>query len=113
MVDLDRREAEPLEPGHGADLAHQSRQCTTGHAVPIAPEVDAREDNLPVSVRDAPPHLVEHRGRGPTARRTADERDHAKVAREAAAVLDLHERAHAVEPSISLYAADRTHAACH
>src|SRR2546430_4560985 len=109
MVDLDRREAEPLEPRPGADLAHQSRQRITGRAGPVAPEVDAREDNLPVSVRDAPPHLVEHRGRGPTARRTADERDHAEVAREAAAVLDLHERAHAVEPGIGLNAADRTH----
>jgi hypothetical protein len=37
----------------------------------------------------------------------ADERDHAEVAREAAAVLDLHERAHAVEASVGLHAAQR------
>src|SRR4029077_1843849 len=85
-----------------------SRQRIAGPTVAVAPEVDAREDDLPVSLRDAPPDLVEHRNRRPTARRTADERDHAEVAREAAAVLDLHERAHTVEAGISLNAADRT-----
>src|SRR6266851_3181930 len=113
MVDLDRREAEPLEPRHGADLAHQSRQRITGRAVSVAPEVDAREDDLLVSVCDAPPDLVEHCDRRPTARRAADERDHAEVAREAAAVLELDERAHAVETGISLNAADRTHVPGH
>ena len=42
------------------------------------------------------------------ARRAAHERDDAEVARERAAVLDLHERAHAVEPRVGLDAADRT-----
>ena len=41
------------------------------------------------------------------ARGAAHERDHAEVAREAAAVLHLDERAHAVEPRVGLDAADR------
>src|SRR6266550_5443158 len=113
MVDLDRRDAQPLEAGHGADLTHQSRQGIAGRAVPVAAEVDPREDDLLVPVPDAPPNLIEHRGRGAAPRSTTDKRDHAEVAREAAAVLDLHERAHTVEAGICLNATDRAYVAGH
>ena len=49
----------------------------------------------------------EHRLGAAAPRGAAHERDHAEVAREAAAVLHLDERAHAVEPSVRLDAADR------
>src|SRR6266566_164039 len=113
MVDLDRRQAQPLEAGHGADFTHQSRQGIAGRAVPVAAEVDPGEDDLLVPVRDAPPNLIEHRGRGAAPRSTTDERDHAEVAGEAAAVLDLYERTHAVETGICLNAADRAYVSGH
>ena len=56
---------------------------------------------------DAARDLAEHRVGGTAARGAADERDHAEVAREAAAVLHLDERAHAVEPRVGLHTADR------
>ena len=60
-----------------------------------------------MALRDAPADLAEHRVGAAAARGAADERDHAERARERAAVLDLHERAHAVEPRVGLHAADR------
>src|SRR5919112_2008968 len=56
-------------------------------------------------------HLREHGLRASTARRAAHERDDAEVAREGAAVLDLHERAHTVDTRVGLDAADRAHVA--
>src|SRR6266576_4243995 len=113
MVDLDRRQAQPLEAGNGAHLAHESRQGVAGRAVSVAAEVDPREDNLLVTVRDAPPNFIEHRGHGAATRSTTDKRNHAEVAGEAAAVLDLHERAHAVETGTCLNAPDRAHVSGH
>ena len=64
-----------------------------------------------MSLRDPPPNLVEHRRRRPAARAAAHERNDAEVAREAAAVLHLHEGANAVETHIGLDAANRPHIA--
>ena len=61
-----------------------------------------------VALRDALADLFEH---GPGAARpgsAAHERDHAEVARERAAVLDLHEGPHAIEAGVGLHAPDRT-----
>ena len=112
VVDLDRAEPQPLETRRGADLAHEARQVVAGVAVAEAAEVDPREDDLAVALLDAAAHLAQHRVRAAAARRAANERDHAEVARERAAVLDLHERAHAVEPRVGLHAADRADVAC-
>ena len=60
--------------------------------------VDAREDDLAVSLGDARRISLRTAVGGAAPRAAADERDHAERARERAAVLDLHERAHAVEP---------------
>src|SRR5581483_4546511 len=67
----------------------------------------AREHDLLVALLDAPAHFGQDRGGAAAARRAADERDHAEVARERTAVLDLHERAHTVEARVGLHAADR------
>ena len=72
------------------------------------PRLTPGEHDLAVTLRDAPPDLVEHRVGDAAARRAADERDHAERARERAAVLDLDEGADAVEPVVRLDAADRT-----
>ena len=61
---------------------------------------------------DAASDLGQHGVGTAAARRAADERDHAEVAGERAAVLDLHERAHAVDPRVGLNAADRPDVAC-
>src|SRR5690242_13346344 len=107
MVDLDRGEAEPREAGRGSGVAHEAREVVPGGAIAIAAEVDAREDNLTVSLVDSAVDLGEH-GRGrPAARGTAHERDHAERAGERAAVLDLDERADPVEARVGLDAADR------
>ena len=60
-----------------------------------------------MALRDPRPDLAEHGVGAAAARGAADERDHAERARERAAVLDLHERAHAVEPRVGLHATDR------
>src|SRR5512132_1566134 len=96
VVDLDRRQAQPFHSWHGTDVPHQARQRVAGNAVSIAAEIDPREDDLLVPVRDTAPHLVENGRRGSASRPTPDDRDHAEVAGEAAAVLDLHEGAHAL-----------------
>src|SRR5207247_8749281 len=48
-----------------------------------------------------------HRVCGAAARGASDLRDDAERAREAAPVLDLHERAHAIEPDVGLHTAKR------
>ena len=107
VVDLDRAEPQAVEPGRRAGLAHEPRQVVAGVAVAEAAEVDPGEDDLAVALLDAAADLAEHRVGAPAARRAAHERDHAEVAGERAAVLDLHERANAVEPRVGLDAADR------
>ena len=56
---------------------------------------------------DSPPNLPQHRVRRPTPRPPADERDDTEVAREATAVLHLHERADTVERGMAGDARDR------
>ncbi len=107
VVDLDRREAEPLEPGCRAGLAHEPRQVVAGRPVAVAAEVDAGEHDLAMPLIHAAGDLGEYRVRTAAARRAADERDHAEVAREAATVLHLDERAHPVEARVRLDATDR------
>ena len=105
-----RRRSRPVEL---ADLPDEPRQRVAGVPVAIAAQVDAGQDDLAVALRDPPAHLVEHRGSSAAARAAAHERDHAEVAGEAAAVLDLHERTHAIEACVGLHAADRAHVARH
>ncbi len=111
MVDLDRAEPQPLEPRRGTGLADEARQVVAGIPVAEAPEVDAGQHDLAVPLRDAACDLAEHGGRAATARRAPHQRDDAEVARERAAVLDLHERANAIEARVRLDAADRPHVA--
>src|SRR4051812_42950436 len=108
VVHLDRREAQAREPGNRADLAHEARQLVPGVAVAVAAEVDPGEDDLAMSLFDPPVRLREHRAGGAAARGTAHERDHAEVAGEAAAVLDLDERSNAIEACVCLHAAERS-----
>ena len=107
VVDLDRREPQALEARRRARRADEPRQVVAGVAVAVAAEVDPREDDLTVALRDAARDLAQHGVGAAAARRAAHERDDAEVARERAAVLHLHERAHAVEPRVRLDAADR------
>ena len=107
VVDLDRREPQALDALDRAGGADQAGQRHPGGAVAEATEVDAREDDLTMALGDAPADLSEHRVGAAAAGGAADERDHAERTRERAAVLDLHERAHAVEPRVRLHAADR------
>ena len=107
VVDLDRREPQALETRRRARRADEARQVVAGVAVAVAAEVDPGQDDLTVALRDPARDLVQHRVRAAAARRAAHERDDAEVARERAAVLHLHERAHAVEPRVRLHAADR------
>ena len=60
---------------------------------------------------DAAPYLTEHGLGSADPGRPADEGDHTEGTRERAAVLDLDERAHAVEPVLGVDAADRAHVA--
>ena len=60
-----------------------------------------------MALLDAAANLCQDGGCSATARRATHERDHTEVAREAAAVLHLDERAHSVEPRIGLDAPDR------
>ena len=72
VVDLDRGEAQPLEPGRRARLADEPRQAVAGGAVAVAAEVDPGEDDLAVALRDAAADLAEHGfGRRGCARRRA------------------------------------------
>ena len=60
-----------------------------------------------MALRDAAPDLAEDGVGAAAAGGAAHERDHAERARERAAVLDLDERADAVEPGVGLDAGDR------
>src|SRR6266511_5737606 len=70
-------------------------------------KTESGEADLAVALRHALRHLAQHGGCAAATRGTANEWDDAEVAGEAAAVLDLHEGADAVEPGIGLDAADR------
>src|SRR5262249_15399282 len=107
VVDLDRRESEPSEPRQRAGLADEAREREARLAVAEAPQVDAGENDLAVTLRDPAPDLGEHVRRPAAARGAANERDHAERAGEAAAVLDLHEGAHAFAARVVANAADR------
>ena len=63
VVDLDRAEPQPLEPGRRAGLADEPRQVVAGGAVAEAAEVDAGEHDLAVALRDAAPDLARARRR--------------------------------------------------
>src|SRR3954469_17285419 len=106
VVHLDRRQAQERKSGNRADLPHEARKLVARVAVAVAAEVDPGEHDLAMSLLDAPARLGEHRGGGAAARRAAHEWNHAEVAREAAAVLDLDERANAVEPGVCLHATE-------
>ncbi len=106
MVDLDGREPKPGEPGQRAELPDQARQAVAALAVAVAAEVDPGQDELAVSLADPAARLGEHGVGGAGSRGPTDERDDAEVAREAAAVLHLQERSHAVEPALGLHAGD-------
>ena len=107
MVDLDRREPQPLQAGGRPGGAHEPRQVEAGVAVAVAAEVDSRQHDFPMPLLDPTADLCEHGICRATARCAAHEWDDAEVAREAAAVLHLDERAHAVEAGVGLNAADR------
>ena len=66
-----------------------------------------------MALRDATPDLVKHRFGGSAARCSANRRDDAEVAGEAAAVLDLHEGTDPVEARVRLHAAERSDVAGH
>src|SRR5207245_2746374 len=107
LVDLDRAETKPLKPRGGTRGAHEVRQVVPRGTVAEAPEIDARQDDLAVTLRDAAPDLGKNGLGAPAARLPPDERDDTEVARERAAVLDLHEGADAIESRVGLDAADR------
>ena len=78
VVDLDRREPQPLEKTNDdTGLAYKPRQVVAGVAVAVAAEIDAGEHDLAVALRDAAPDLdARTAGVGGTApRRAAHERD--------------------------------------
>ena len=60
VVDLDRGEAQPLEPGGRACLSDEPREAKAGGAVAVAAEVDPGEDDLAVALRNAAADLAEH-----------------------------------------------------
>src|SRR5215213_1334727 len=107
VVDLDRGQAQASEARCLGGRAHKPGERVARIPVTKAAEVDARENDLGVTLVDAPPDLAQHGVGCAAARAAADERDHAEVAREAAAVLDLHERPNALEPRVVVDAAER------
>ena len=60
MVDLDRRETQPLDALDRACCSDQVGELHAGGAVAEAAEVDAGEDDLAVALRHPPPDLAEH-----------------------------------------------------
>ena len=58
VVHLERRQAEPGEPRRRPRLAHEAGERVV--AVAIAAEVDSRQDDLEMTLPDAPPDLGEH-----------------------------------------------------
>ena len=105
MVDFDRRETQAREPRRLARLADESRQG--GARVAETAQVDSRQNDFFVTLSYATADLAQHCLGAAATRGAADERDHAEVAGEAAAVLDLHEGAYALEPRRALHAGDR------
>jgi hypothetical protein len=111
VVHLDGREPEPSEARRRAGVADEPRKVVACGPVPVATEVDPREDDLSVTLGDPAADLGEHGLRRPAARGTADLRDHAEGAGEAAPVLDLDESPDAVEPEARLDATNRAYVA--
>src|SRR4029450_2685001 len=107
MVDLDGREAQPLDARDSTDLPDEVREVVARRAVPGAAEVDPGQDDLAVSLCSAPTDLGEHGSDGPAARSAPSLGDDTEGAREAAAILDLHEGADAVEAALGLHAPER------
>jgi hypothetical protein len=108
VVDLDRRQAQTLEPGRRTGLANEPRERVPMLPVSEAAEVDPCEDDFAVPLLDALANLPQDRVGCTAPRSAAHERDHAELAREAAPVLDADERAHAVEPRVGPDASNRT-----
>src|SRR4029078_6508553 len=99
-------ESQALSAGQRTGLANEPRQHVTGLAIPEAAEVHAGQDDLPMTLGDATLDLDQHRIGTATARRPANERDHAERTGEGAAVLDLHEGASTLESGVGLNAAE-------
>ena len=112
VVDLDRREPQTLDALDRTRLADEPRQGEARVAIAKATEVDAGEHDLTVPLSDAAADLGQYRRGAAAPGRPSHERNHAEGARERAAVLDLHERADAVEPVCGLDAPDRTDVTC-
>ena len=108
VIDLDRRKTQAAEPRRRAGFPHEPGERVAALTVPEATEVDPREDDLAMPLADASAHLAEHGVRASAAGAPTHERDHAEVAREAAAVLHADEGAHPIEARVRLHAADRT-----
>src|SRR2546425_11982588 len=106
MVDLDRRQPETREARRRSCLPNEPRERVTRFSIAITAEVDSGQHDLYVPLDDSSSNLFEDCRSRPAARRTSHERDDAEVAREAAAVLNLHEGPHALQPRIGLNAAD-------
>ena len=113
MIDLDRREPQARQAGNRTGLSQEASERVTRFAVAIAAEIDPGQHHLPVTLVDPAANLAEDRGGAPAAGTAPHERNDAEVAGEAAAVLHLHEGAHAVEPRFGLDAADRADIARH
>src|SRR6476661_7970883 len=107
VIDLDRGEAQALEPRRRARLPDEPREAIAGGAVAVAAEVDPREDDLAVALANAAADLPEHGLGRAAARGASHQRDDAETAAERAAVLDLDEGANAIETRIRLHTADR------
>jgi len=108
MVYLEGGEPQAREARRCARGSHESRQVVAGCAVSVAAEVDTGQHDFRVPLVDAPADLAEDGLGRPAPGCAAHLRDHAEVAREAAAVLHLDERPHALEPDVRLHAADGT-----
>src|SRR3954453_4589543 len=100
MVDLDRGQPKAPETRKGAGLSDQSGEVVRVRAIAIAPQIHPGEHDLLMAVLD-PSAVLSKDGCGRAASRGATHLGNdAEGAREAAAVLDLHESAHPVEANI-------------
>src|SRR5262245_50156353 len=113
VVHLDGGEPKSLHSRNAPRLAHEVTEPVAGGAVPVAAEVDAGQDDLAMALCDAAADLPQYRRGGPASRRSTNERHDAEIAREAAAVLNLHERTDPLEPCVGLDAPDRADALRH
>ena len=100
---LDRAQAEPFEPRHGEDPFDEFDERPAAPE-PAAPEVESvvagvhpGHHHLGIASVHQPAHLFEHRLRVTAPGGAARPRDDAERARLVAPLLDLHERAAAVE----------------